>query len=216
MNDTAQITQPAVSASQPVQPAEPVAQTQPSQPKIVKLGQKLQTNFQGTAVSNDQSSRLDTFESVLDEIQAQVPHGIVQAVDQATNTLNPAQAVSTAKERLETGNQIDAATVDIGAAVQAVEMEKNPELPVEVESFLQRVEDHHATAPTEVVIADGTTEVPSNNYPSKPVIVLPITPEEEKEGARKSPKNSFRWLVEWSHKIIKMFSGQVIYKQEEK
>lgn len=186
-----------------------------TQPKIVKLGQKVQTNFKGAPVGSDASVRLSTFEEVLDEIQAKVPHGVVQAVDNATNTLNPGQAVGTAKERLETGNSIDTVNIDAGAAVQAVEVEKNPEIPVEVESYLQRVEDHHDTAPTEVVIADGTAEVPSNNYPSKPVIVLPITQAEEKEGEKQPPKNSFRWLVEWSHKIVKMFTGKVIYKQEE-
>ena len=204
MNDTAQ-------QSTPVDP-----QGQNVQPKIVKLGQKMQTNFQGAKVGSDASVKLSTFEEVLDELQSKVPHGVVQAVDQATDTLNPKQATSTAKERIEVGSTIDSNTVDIGGGVQAVEQEKNPEIPVEVESYLQRVEDHHNTAPTEVVIADGTSEVPTNNYPSKPVIVLPITPEEEKEGSKKSPKNSFRWLVEWSHKIVKMFTGTVIYKQEEK
>jgi len=42
---------------------------------------------------------------------------------------------------------------------------------------------------------------------------LPITKKEDKEGRKKSPKYSFRWLVEWSHKIIKVFAGKVIYRQ---
>jgi len=168
-------------------------------------------------ITDDTNNKLDTFESVLDEIQNVAPHGLVKAVDQATNTLNPQQgAVRSAKERAEVGGSLDTKSIDLGGGVQTVEQEKNPEIPVEVESFLQRVEDHHDTAPTEIVIADGTGEVPTNQYPSRPVIVLPITEEEEKEGIKKSPKNSFRWLVEFSHKIIKMFTGKVIYKQEDK
>jgi len=168
-------------------------------------------------ITDDTNNKLDTFESVLDEIQNVAPHGLVKAVDQATNTLNPQQgAVRSAKERAEVGGSLDTKSIDLGGGVQTVEQEKNPEIPVEVESFLQRVEDHHDTAPTEIVIADGTGEVPTNQYPSRPVIVLPITEEEEKEGIKKSPKNSFRWLVEFIHKIIKMFTGKVIYKQEDK
>lgn len=203
-------------------------QTQPadqSQPKVVKLGQMLQTGFQGntpttsptnTVVQDDTvQQNLRTFEEVLDEIQNTVPHGIVQAVDQATDTLNPQQQlVRSSKERVEPTSAPDAMSIDAGG-VHIVEQEKNPEIPVEVESFLQRVEDHHETAPTEVVIADGTSEVLTNSYPSRPVIVLPITQAEEQEGAKKSPKFSFRWLVEFSHKIIKMFTGKVIYRQEE-
>lgn len=202
MNDTAQSTPPAQ-----------------QQPKVVQIGKTLQSNLQGgqtTPVGQkyDASDRLKTLDQVLDEIQSQVPHGIAQAVDQATDTLNPNQPVGTAKERIEKTAGVDQQSVDIGAAVQVVEQEKNPEIPVEVESYLQRVEDHHDTAPTEVVIADGTNESIKTNYPSQPVIVLPITEAEEKEGEKKSPKNSIRWLVEWSHKIIKMFTGKVIYKQE--
>lgn len=172
---------------------------------------------QPVIVSDDDQSaeNLAVFESVLDEIQSSVPHGVVQAVDQATDTLNPQQlSTRSAKEAIEPTSALDVQSFDINSGMQAIEQEKNPEIPVEVESFLQRVEDHHETAPTEVVIADGTAEVPSNAYPSQPVIVLPITQSEDAEGAKKSPKFSFRWLVEFSHKIVKMFTGKVIYRQD--
>ena len=171
---------------------------------------------QSVVTTDDTTNRLDTFESVIDEIQSFAPHGVVQVVDQATDTLNPQQGSSrSAKERIETGTSLDTQSIDATGGMQTLEHEKNPEIPVEVESYLQRVEDHHETAPQEVVIADGTHEVSTNNYPSKPVIVLPITESEEREGMRKSPKLSYRWLVEFSHKVIKMFTGKVIYRQEE-
>jgi hypothetical protein len=181
--------------------------------------QQLQTRIQSSitgASSDDTDNKLDTFESVLDEIKVSVPHGVVQAVDQATDTLNPQQTVGrSAKERIEVSSTLDSASIDSGSGVQSIEHERIPEIPVEVESYLQRVEDHHQTAPTEVVIADGTNEVAKNKYPSKPVIVLPITQAEEKEGMKKSTRLSYRWLVEFSHKVVKMFTGKVIYKQEE-
>lgn len=189
------------------------------QSKVSSIGSMLQSNLKGSSSvssNNDTSNKLDTLESVLDEIQGVVPHGVVKVIDQASDTLNPQEGgVSSAKERVEIGKTLDNASIDLGGGVQTVEQEKNPEIPVEVESYLQRVEDHHETAPTEVVIADGSSEVPTNNYPSRPVIILPITQEEEKEGMKKSPKLSFRWLVEFSNKVVKMFTGKVIYRQEE-
>lgn len=229
MNDTVQNPQPA----QDPQVVQPNVSVDPTQ-DVVNLAQFSQQAQKGPVLpgvsnvfsgvqpggninDNDISNKLNTFESVLDEIQNTAPHGLVQAVDEATDTLNPQSgAPRTAKERIELGGSVDAKQIDLGGGVQVVEQEKNPEIPVEVESFLQRVADHHETAPTEVIIADGTSEVSTNNYPSQPVIVLPITQEEEKKGARMSTKKSFRWLVEFSQKIIRMFTGKVIYRQEEK
>jgi hypothetical protein len=167
------------------------------------------------ANQDDTTQKLTTFEDVINSVQQTTPHGVIQAVDQATDTLNPSQqSAKTTKEAIESGKTLDTQAIDLGGGVQTVEYEKIPEIPVEVESYLQRVEDHHETAPTEVIIADGTHEVSTNQYPSRPVIVLPITKEEEKEGAKKSPKFSFRWLYEFSQKIIRMFTGKVIYKPE--
>jgi hypothetical protein len=45
------------------------------------------------------------------------------------------------------------------------------------------------------------------------VIVLPITPATEDAGERKNPKWSIRWLVEWSRKLMKAFSGKIIYRE---
>ncbi len=48
----------------------------------------------------------------------------------------------------------------------------------------------------------------------KPVIVLPITAKSREEAKFKSTKYSVKWLWEWSQKIIKMFAGAVVYKEE--
>jgi len=147
-------------------------------------------------------------------VPAQAVISNIQNTPDPLNPPNPAPA--SAKESFERPAAPDAASVDgSSGAVQAVEIEKNPELPVEVEGFLQRVEDFSAQEPQEVVIADGTSESANTNYSKRPVIVLPISKAIEKKGKRKSPQNSIRWLVEWSHKVIKMFAGKVIYREVE-
>ncbi len=162
------------------------------------------------------SVKLKKLNSIIDQVIATTPQAVTTVLKQTEEKqLNPTTMVSSAKERLEVGNSLDSTVIDASGGVQAVEVEKNPEIPVEVESFLHRVEDHTEQAPQEIVIADGTIETTQANYPSMPVVVLPITKKEERQGRRKSPKNSFRWLVEWSHKIIKLFAGKVIYRQQE-
>lgn len=146
--------------------------------------------------------------------QGAVSQALPGAVLQNTNTLNPNHSVAGGIK--EAPDAAGASGIEAGGNTQYVEIEPNPEIPPEVETYLQRVENHHENAPEEIVVADGSFSAPtSHNYPSKPVVVLPITPEIDKKGAHKSSKLSVRWLVEWSHKVMKMFFGKVIYREVE-
>ncbi|MBU1967256.1 hypothetical protein KKH50_03130 [Patescibacteria group bacterium] len=139
---------------------------------------------------------------------------VPQAALQATDTLNPAQSSPALKE-VEASISPDIGPVEAGVGLQQVEYEPSAELPVEVESYLQKVKQHQEQIPGEIVIADGTTVISTAHQPAqKPVIVLPITQKEEQEGQKKPLHWSFRWLVEWSKKIMKMFTGEIIYRQE--
>ncbi len=139
---------------------------------------------------------------------------VLDSLDQADVQLNPPAPTSTgAKEAAEANTSPDLSPFDVGA-IQYVEQEKSPEIPVEVEGYLQKVEDIADQKPPEIFIADGTQESDTATYPSRPVIVLPITEEIEDAGLKKNHTFSIRWLVEWSQKIIKMFAGKVIYRQE--
>ena len=139
------------------------------------------------------------------------------AVDQVAkdSLLNPAHPTGTAKESSEIGGSTGASPVEAGAAIQYVEQEKVPEIPVEVESYLQKVDDHQEDIQHEVVIADGTQESGDVAYPSRPVVVLPIDESTEQKARFKGVTYSIKWLVEFSHKIIKMFAGKVIYRKVE-
>jgi len=162
--------------------------------------------------------QLDVLDKILTEIEQSNVGAIAQAVPQvalnATDTLNPVQPTTTLKESTVSVSP-DISPIESGAGLQQVEYEQSGELPPEVESYLQKVEEQQNKVLEEVVIADGTT-TPSVVHPpvKKPVIVLPITAAEEKAGQKKPLHLSIRWLVEWSKKIMKMFSGEVIYRQE--
>lgn len=189
-------------------------------------------NFNNLAISSDlktpTNDALDLLSEAIAEVETDevgsasetdVQTGLLsqvvpQIIADKTNTLNPQYPVGSAgsKESVESVS-LDQVAVDAARGAQQVELEPTPEIPPEVESYLQKVEDHEATAPKEIVIADGSNTQPTDHhYPAQPVVVLPITPEEEKQGATKSPKFSIRWLVEWSRKIMKVFSGKVVYR----
>lgn len=167
---------------------------------------------------------LNTLERVLDEVEAAMPtdaaaEGVVsqvvpQVVEQTAMAASQAQpvSVSTSKEAAESVS-LEQVAQDAARGAQQVELEPQPEIPPEVESYLQKVEDNQQTAPEEIVIADGSQTQPTDHqYPSEPVVVLPITAKEEQLGAKKSPKLSIRWLVEWSRRLMKVFAGRIIYR----
>ncbi|MFH2118242.1 MAG: hypothetical protein ABII10_00675 [Candidatus Paceibacterota bacterium] len=139
-----------------------------------------------------------------------MPRVINQAVDVADQQQ---QTSRTSKKEAAESVSLDQIAIDAARGAQLVEAEPQPEIPPEIESYLQKVEDRKETAPQEIVIADGSQTSPNDHpYPSQPVVVLPITAEEEKVGAKKSPKFSVRWLVEWSRKLMKVFMGKIIYR----
>ena len=138
----------------------------------------------------------------------------LQSKIEESNPRLPSQEVSPISSSRKEAEAPSRNMIEQGASIQVVETERSPELSPEVEKYLQEVHQEKDRAPKEIVIDDDMANLPSNNqFVSEPVIVVPITPEIEKKGKRKSPKFSIRWLVEWSQKIIKMFSGKVVYLQ---
>ncbi len=131
----------------------------------------------------------------------------------------PAQVAEPPQEQIISGGRKESlegssTSPELAGSLQYVEHEKSPEVPAEVEKYIKKVEDNKVRAPEEIVVADqGGAVRDGQKYMSEPVVIIPITPEIEVQGQKKPPKFSVRWLVEWSHKIVKMFSGRAIYRQ---
>lgn len=140
-----------------------------------------------------------------------MPAAVTQAAVQDQLQYQP-QVGSSIKEQAS-GLTVEHHTEQVPTGVQVVEHEPSPEISPEVESFIAKTTDHADQLPAEISIAGDQITLTPSTLPKKPVIVLPITPEIEKEGARKNSKWSVRWLVEWSRKLMKMFSGEIIYRQ---
>jgi len=162
----------------------------------------------GVNLSTD--DKLDLALQAIEEAEVLAP-ATLESIAQ-TSTPSPTPVVG-GKERAAAVSP-DVAVVDAGG-LGAVEYEPTPETPPEVEEYVKRVEDH-AELLSEPIVVDGKQiDSVNSHHPTQPVVVLPITEEDEKKARFKSPKYSIRWLVEFSHKIIKKFVGKVIYRVDE-
>lgn len=214
--------------SQPVEPQQPPVAPQPAPP--IDLAQVAAEITQEAAqeAEIDQAPPPEMTTAPLAEEQPSgaipsevVPDAAAQAVPMAvtsmTDTLNPPDVVGggTAKETPLLSVTVEHPAVDQAGGVQYVETEKSHELPPEVEGFIKKVEDNVDQIPEEIVIADQQTGQSLPRVLAQPVVVLPITSKMEEEGKKKPPTYSIRWLIEWSWKMMKRFSGKVVYREEE-
>lgn len=209
---------------EPLPPSQPVApQTQQYQPPVQAQAtaaplQYLAPQPQAQAPNPASQQLLNNLAVPQNQVINQaLPQAMTAYADQAEQQWYQQHGASSSnKEALAGGgaNPIEAGLSETGD-MQYVETEKNPELPVEVEGYLEHVQDHAQQHPKEIVLADQNSEPLATKYPKQSVVVLPITPDEEKEGARKGVQFSFRWLVEWSRRLMKMFSGSVVYRPVE-
>lgn len=160
-----------------------------------------------------EDERLALLDQVLTESEqaSSVFDQVMPAAIIATDPLNPQGAVSSSARKPETV-ATNSSPQEAGLIGQ-VEYEPSSELPVEVEGFLERVEDHADKLPQEIVIADEHAQLLPQSHPTQTVIMLPIT-EQDEENPVKDVKLSLTWLLEWSHKIIKKFVGKVVYRHE--
>jgi hypothetical protein len=194
-----------------------------------------QPQVQQPQISED--AKLDIIEQAISEVEAQQevqtpvpeqpqlqpestdPGVMAQAVAQQATQPDPSlqqppNPTPVSKKEAYTVNSAEI-SADLPNGVQAVEQEPNPEIAPEIESFLEQKQENIDKLTEEIVVADNQPISKQTKFPTKPVVVVPITEEQRKKGKRKSPQFSLRWLVEWSLKIIKKFSGEVIYRQEQ-
>ncbi len=145
----------------------------------------------------------------------QVMQGVAQAVPQAVQ--DQVQQVQEKAAQATSGVHKEAEALQVFENIPGaqVEYEKVSEVPPEVEEFVQEV-GRHEQLPQEISISGDDIALTTPKRPAKKaVVVLPISPEVEDHGVKKNPQFSVRWLVEWAQKMMKMFSGEVIYRQEE-
>lgn len=126
-------------------------------------------------------------------------------------SLNPPHPNSTAKEQAPIFTQ--EVGIELPAGMQSVEQLRTPEISPEVEKYIEEVKENPVHFTKEVVVADQRMIQPSTQFVARPVIVLPITQKEMQEAQKAPISSSKRWLAEWTQKIIKIFAGNVVYRE---
>lgn len=211
-------------------PAQPVAAVQPApEPPVPPTQSDDLTDESKLAIFEDVLNEVENLEpevlqanmqSVLQgdpTIPAVDPSVLDQAVPLAVTQQQQApqpQGGGRQKETFEGFGGSTVATTELPGGMQYVEQEKSPELPPEVESYIEHVEAAVQDDQQMVVVAeDVPAEATSPAAPPRIVRVLPISKAQEEVGMKKNPTFSVRWLVEFGHKLAKMFVGQVIYRE---
>ncbi|MBP7768761.1 hypothetical protein KA082_02940 [Candidatus Woesebacteria bacterium] len=193
-----------------LQQDEPVSEIAQEIPRIVE--EPIQESIQEPA-SEAVPAIVDTPEALSDSTKLALFDEVLNEVE---NSHAQPQGGGPRKEALEGGSLIaPMASSELPAGVQYSEQEHSAEIPPEVESYIQEVQELAQTQPQEMVIAETAPISDSSSAPTPPRIirVLPITKEQAAVGMRKNQNFSIRWLVEYGNKLAKMFIGQVVYKQ---
>ncbi len=128
--------------------------------------------------------------------------------DQSTQQLppEPVQQAPVAKEQRDAFG---------GEAPRSAEWQEEEPGKEEVESWLERIERGEDINLPQPVTDDQTGQVlVSPAQPKEPQIVLPVTQVVVQKGLHMKIWDSVRWLAEWSLRILKMFPGRAVYKEE--
>ncbi len=196
----------------------------PSQAQVSASANDQQTD--GSIISNQATADFDLSTKVkldlaleaieeANKVQAEATQAVAQPViNQLASEEAPPTIGSMGGKERGVAVSPDAQMVDAGSSLAGVEYEPTPEMPPEVEEYVKRVEDHAEDLSEPIVVDGQQVSQVNHHHPTQPVVVLPISEEDEKKAKFKSPKYSIRWLVEWSHKIIKKFVGKVVYRVE--
>lgn len=158
------------------------------------------TETSASEISDQQ--KLALFENVLQEVE-----------NQPQQSEQPPQPVGASKERIEGGQQV--ASQELPGGMQYVENEPNPEIPPEVENYLEYVQEKQQKMPQEIVEAAQQYQAENaSQVPTQPVKVLPISKEVAEEGKKKNTSFAVRWLVVFSNKISQLFAGKSVYRTD--
>lgn len=190
-----------------------VPQQQPQQTDDAQV----QPQQQPALISDEQ--KLDTFEAVLSEMDeekqqtASPPQSDPAPIEPLAETAPPQPVAFTPGLAKEQAPVVQSA--ELPGGMQYAESEpKPPEIPAEVESYLQKVEEQTINLPNEIVIAAEQHAASQPRNLPQDVKVLPITQAQLEVGKKKNPSFSIKWLVTFSEKLTDMFKGKAVYRSE--
>lgn len=96
-----------------------------------------------------------------------------------------------------------------------VEIQEQEKLPVEVEGYLQKLDQAGEITLKEPITHDGEVLLANSDAQVvKEKVVLPMTQSAVQQGMTAKVSDSARWLAEWCVRLIKMMKDGVKYAEE--
>lgn len=90
---------------------------------------------------------------------------------------------------------------------------KEPAVPKEAEGWLEKLEKGEEVKLPQPVTDDTGQIVLDDATPKVKKIELPLTRDQVKVGLHHKVWDSFRWLAEWSWRMVKIGSGRFVYRK---
>ena len=143
---------------------------------------------------------------------AQPPEAVAQHQSQLESTTALSAGEGVVSSELSGVEQVQT-IIGLEAPSAGIELERSPEIPLEVESWVQEVEQHAHHAPKEVKVVDSFTAQMPAEEAKQSVVVLPVTRDVVKKGMSAKITESVHWLSAWCMRLIKKFHGMVAYRE---
>lgn len=87
------------------------------------------------------------------------------------------------------------------------------ELEPAIEKLQAEIEQNKMKAPDQIAVRQDTADQAVPKTVAQPVVILPLTEQKMKDGEKKSPTFSVRWLVAWAKRQMKKFKDiLVVYR----
>jgi len=198
--------------------------------KFLELTSTLQTSTGETSGVLDSQQALDLLNQAIDEVEVdrQTKSEAVSSQGQKERSVQadlPLENVAVNSTEVAKSEELPEAQLEASGEAPAeasAEIELNPktelaELGQEISELGKEVKeqrDQEEVKAQQAAINDLATSATAVVSDVKPVVVLPISEEKQRQAKYKSTNFSLHWLAEWAKKISKIFSGAVIYKEE--
>ena len=207
-------------------------------PKLAQFltGQTLSENKQTNILSNQQA--LDLLEEAIGEVEDRdsLDKNLIPATSRLKemNQQVVVPAVESKTDSIDSENKQAELDLTIEQDSQTKETQTNEKKPVtelvrsnesaemaeigqelsEIKEIDQDKEEQVLRQKQQADIDQLANQVQNPSAPVKPVVVLPITEQQQKIAKKKGIHFSLRWLAEWADKIKKIFAGAILYKEE--
>ena len=137
----------------------------------------------------------------------------VSSDNQADRSFSEKQSLKKTRQVIS-GSGFDKESGPLGSryseTIKYIEVETSPEVPLEVQEYVQKTDSRNQQLNTPVIHRDQPL-VSSSDPHQAPNIELPLTKQGVLSGLDAPITSAWKWLSNWCVRVIKKFKGRVTY-----